>query len=554
MDTAGFNISPETRWVAELATAFEAVKPPKRRIQESGIGLSNSEDTSRATSYLKNFSDTFPFVKYLNDNALVSFPSSRANWEPISTMETDDVVQNLTYLSQYLDESRARVGTLEKELEDLRSEKSSAADHNGRLGQLEAENVALRQRLADTVKIKIDKVEPSSDGVSLAETRQSKEALQAKCSALEARVKDSAELATKAMCDRVEADKASSALAAMRLESQEVKKQIADLQRTCAELSAANVALSEANDSALSKLRAKRDSCKAQKTSLRAVSDDLEAQNAALRTETKELKQEVIALQEDANANADAGKKCVSLENELAELQKEVNAVTKNKGSEVNVEYRRYMAALPVPERLPHFAQLDPIGYKDSNLHAYLAQDPAAKSFLNHILYLPGRTILISGAAYLAFGPTQRYQRTTQKWTEGSDLTGFHGGTRELFVNRKEFIVYMGSYKCHDLSTLCPGGTSMPAGLSRKEILDAALGVPRPTGHAQIIKQCFPDGVIKVEATGLQCVGFNHQLYDSLRRMFAKHGKREAEDDGRDTSSKSRKLNSHVSVKGDGRQ
>ncbi|KAJ7500220.1 hypothetical protein B0H11DRAFT_1996685 [Mycena galericulata] len=483
-------------------------------------------------------------------------------------METDDVVQNLTYLSQYLDESRVRVGTLEKELEDFRSEKSSAADHNGRLGQLEAENVALRHRLADTVKIKIEKVEPSSDGVALAETRQSKEALQAKCTALEVRVKESTELATKAMCDK---------LTAMRLESQEVKKQIAELQRTCAELRAVNFTLSEANDSALSKLRAKRDSFKAQKTSLRAVSDDLEAQNAALRTETEKLKQEMIVLQEDAKADADAGKmlhrladelhemsrergelkkKCVGLENRVAELKKEANAVMEDtKNSVAKVEYRKYMATLPLPENFPQFTQLDPIGYKDSNLHAYLAQDATTKSFLNHILYLPGRTTHISGVDhnYLAFGPTQRYQRATKKWTQGSDLSGFYGGTRELFVNRKEFIVYMGSYKCHDLSALCPGGTSMPSFLSEQEIIDAALGIPWPTGHVKIIKQCFPDGVVRVEATGLQCVGFNHQLYDSLRRMFAKHGKREAEDDGRVTSSKSRKLNSHVSVKGDGR-
>jgi hypothetical protein len=31
----------------------------------------------------------------------------------------------------------------------------------------------------------------------------------------------------------------------------------------------------------------------------------------------------------------------------------------------------------------------------------------------------------------------------------------------------------------------------------------------------------FPDGIIKMVATGLQCVGFNQQLYDSLRRRFA---------------------------------
>jgi hypothetical protein len=46
---------------------------------------------------------------------------------------------------------------------------------------------------------------------------------------------------------------------------------------------------------------------------------------------------------------------------------------------------------------------------------------------------------------------------------QGSDLTSFHGGTRELFVNYKEFVLYAGSYKCHDLRALQPEGTGLPS-------------------------------------------------------------------------------------------
>jgi hypothetical protein len=45
---------------------------------------------------------------------------------------------------------------------------------------------------------------------------------------------------------------------------------------------------------------------------------------------------------------------------------------------------------------------------------------------------------------------------------QGSDLTSFHGGTRELFVNYKEFVLYAGSYKCHDLRALQPEGIALP--------------------------------------------------------------------------------------------
>ncbi|KAJ7737812.1 hypothetical protein DFH07DRAFT_841893 [Mycena maculata] len=73
-------------------------------------------------------------------------------------------------------------------------------------------------------------------------------------------------------------------------------------------------------------------------------------------------------------------------------------------------------------------------------------------SLLNHVLYLPGRTTQTADPDFhlLAFGPTQRYTRATNEWTQGSDLSSFHGGTRELFVDCKEFIVYVGSYRpCH---------------------------------------------------------------------------------------------------------
>jgi hypothetical protein len=61
----------------------------------------------------------------------------------------------------------------------------------------------------------------------------------------------------------------------------------------------------------------------------------------------------------------------------------------------------------------------------------------------------------------------------------------------------------------------------------------------------QLIKQQYPDGKIKVLATGLQCIGFNTQLYDALRRRFANDpvngAKRKAEDEGKVEGSKRRK-------------
>ncbi|KAJ7687197.1 hypothetical protein B0H14DRAFT_3673363 [Mycena olivaceomarginata] len=88
--------------------------------------------------------------------------------------------------------------------------------------------------------------------------------------------------------------------------------------------------------------------------------------------------------------------------------------------------------------------------------------------------------------SYLAYGPTCRYERATKTWVEGSDLIGFHGGTRELFVQNNNFIVYAGTYKCYDLRPLHPTGTDPPPCISRGEIIDAALGIPPLQNHPHI--------------------------------------------------------------------
>lgn len=67
------------------------------------------------------------------------------------------------------------------------------------------------------------------------------------------------------------------------------------------------------------------------------------------------------------------------------------------------------------------------------------------------------------------------------------------------------------------------------------------------------MKQQYPEGKIKVEAIGLQRVGFNRQLYDSLRRRFTDHareGKRKGENESSrdDKGSKQRRISWQVRV------
>ncbi|KAJ7858104.1 hypothetical protein B0H13DRAFT_2573976, partial [Mycena leptocephala] len=400
------------------------------------------------------------------------------------------------------------------------------------------------------------------------------DALQAKCTGLEAQVKESAELAAKALRERVDAEKV---LEGMRRESKVLTKEMQDLRTMYAELQTANdvlmaekIARDEANDAAMTILRNKYQRVKEERTGLRASSEEMSSQLVVLAADKEELKQTlremielVESLQEEVKENADLvemvsnlseqykestearvelHERCVSLECIIDQL------MYKKRRAQVREKYLDFMKNLPSPETplsLP-VLQLEPICYSKTNLHLYLSQDPGAKSFLNHVLYLPKRILSISDSHYIAYGPTHRYDRAAASWMQGSDLTSFHGGTRELFVNYKEFVLYAGSYKCHDLRALQPEGIALPGQISQSEIMDAAVGVPRPANHVQILNQQYPDGAIQVEATGLQRVGFNTQLYDSLRRRFTEecaNGKRKAgsEDLRKDKKTKAQK-------------
>ncbi|KAJ7609930.1 hypothetical protein FB45DRAFT_340543 [Roridomyces roridus] len=178
------------------------------------------------------------------------------------------------------------------------------------------------------------------------------------------------------------------------------------------------------------------------------------------------------------------------------------------------------MLGLPTARVNRPDGKLKPVASETDNLHAYLAQIPGSKSWLDHILYLPGRTMSLNdGRHILAFAPTHRHHPTRQ-WIEGSDLVAYDGSTREVFVDENGFVFYAGTYQCHRLNNVYPGGTIPPSTISVKEITDAIFGAIRPSGWSGILHRQFPSGPIRVEATGLNLVGFNGPLYNTLRTQF----------------------------------
>ncbi|KAJ7265721.1 hypothetical protein C8J57DRAFT_1330449 [Mycena rebaudengoi] len=112
------------------------------------------------------------------------------------------------------------------------------------------------------------------------------------------------------------------------------------------------------------------------------------------------------------------------LERETPNLTaEERSTLARNKIVETNHLYRQHMAALTSLASHPRYQELEPVSYKRENF------------FLNHVLYLPKRTLPSVKSHALAFGPTHRYDHSANDWTMGSDLDTLHGGTRELFMD-----------------------------------------------------------------------------------------------------------------------
>ncbi|KAJ7667191.1 hypothetical protein B0H17DRAFT_1142883 [Mycena rosella] len=497
-------------------------------------------------------------------------------------MEPEAIVDNLSFLSKYLDTYKDRVSALEQELNTVRSANSSASDvANSHLRRLESDKASLRQEVAtlqealkvkqesrkikqEVGHVKLESETTSSIAVAASEPntvlrearkmyqdeRVRNEALEAKCATLETKVTYSAELAAKALRERLEGEKT---MDNMRIEAVVMQKNMEELQQAHDEQAGAHAELEEkafaveATETALTTLREKYDRMKAAKRTMRAASGDFEGEISALNDKLSALRIKYKAVKTDKE---DLQQTCRELIDIVEDPQEEAkNAVSRERYTEADNErtalkevsdacekYRKYMKALSSFDHRPcPVKDLQPVCYKDGNLYAYLAQDKNAKSFLHHVLYLPKRATAVADVHFIAFGPTHKYDRQSGKWIEGSDLATFYGETRELFANWNDFVLYVGTYMCHDLRAICPEGTSLPFHISPYEITDAAFGVPLPQGFKKLIEQCYPDGKIRVVATGLQCVGFNVALYDSLRRRFADDqasGKRKAEEVG----------------------
>ncbi|KAJ7614826.1 hypothetical protein FB45DRAFT_248386, partial [Roridomyces roridus] len=201
--------------------------------------------------------------------------------------------------------------------------------------------------------------------------------------------------------------------------------------------------------------------------------------------------------------------------------------------------YLRFMASLPRPvgdDRPPYSTILpvhaptrthDPVlrrNLPNSNLYVFVVPLLHSRSQTTRRgLYFPKRAVWCNSTDKLhalVFCPTKQYRYPTDKFEEVQMAQWC--GTGEHFeffmhLNRDGLAYYVGTYVMHSMRTLQPPGSAIPPDVSRKAVL-FAVGLAR--AQREKITDCYPDGEVKTECFGLQCVGFNLELYRAMRAKF----------------------------------
>ncbi|KAJ7111747.1 hypothetical protein C8R44DRAFT_252605 [Mycena epipterygia] len=181
--------------------------------------------------------------------------------------------------------------------------------------------------------------------------------------------------------------------------------------------------------------------------------------------------------------------------------------------------YRQFMSNFSRPADRPAFTTLQPIHVVSNPLEIFRHDVPTRRRFL----HCPKRTIWCFGERLhaLIFAPTHEYWHRSNGWANKSKIDSFVGQKVDFFINQNGYVYYVGTYAVHSMRSVHPPGAKITSDVSQTAIYHATgLG----QHEREKVRQCFPDGEIRTECFGLQCVGFDHQLYDRLRERFKSGG------------------------------
>ncbi|GBE86174.1 hypothetical protein SCP_0900510 [Sparassis crispa] len=134
-------------------------------------------------------------------------------------------------------------------------------------------------------------------------------------------------------------------------------------------------------------------------------------------------------------------------------------------------------------------------------------------------------------------------------WVKTTDHECLLGQTREVFFHDQltSRWNYAGTFKCLNLFTLITKEYKQLSKFVKSAVMRRTLRTPHliPPIVKKLIADLYDKGVAKVECTGLQCIGFNHDLYDSLKALKPQSysTKRKQGDDGEMPNKKAKHTN-----------
>ncbi|KAJ7075559.1 hypothetical protein B0H15DRAFT_866605 [Mycena belliarum] len=175
--------------------------------------------------------------------------------------------------------------------------------------------------------------------------------------------------------------------------------------------------------------------------------------------------------------------------------------------------YVDYMGIFPPPPSRPWFQNLLPVGTHEQDETQFLQHGVNTD---RTSMYFPGRTIWCKEEQVhaLLFGPTSEYRRRLSHWSPCTTIRDLIGVEFDLFTRSGPSIFYSGIYTVHCLRQIHRPGSVLPDDLSEVEMNRAAGITDESTSispHTSMATECF----------GLQCVGFDLRLYETLRFRFA---------------------------------
>ncbi|KIM38685.1 hypothetical protein M413DRAFT_240404 [Hebeloma cylindrosporum] len=191
-------------------------------------------------------------------------------------------------------------------------------------------------------------------------------------------------------------------------------------------------------------------------------------------------------------------------------------------------ELNDFMLSLPKYSKRPPINDIGPIAVKDVDLPSLLTLDPIFSPLLKNFLYLPGRVMWCDSDYHHAvgLGPQHIFDEEKDTWVNKSIFTGVYEKTLTLFYLWQGHIYYGGLYKVVNMRSWNPDGCSFRSkSVSSWALADVTIQgrvnlstTPRPV--RDVIAKMYQDEVLNVEYLGLQCVGFDRKVYNSLRSFF----------------------------------